>query len=217
MQMKRIAVGALAAAAMLAPVTAAAQNFEPKTAGDIMVRGRAIGILPDEGASISPGGGDIDIEDKVVPELDVTYFVTDHIAAELIAATARHDVSVDGNAALGDASLGDVRLLPPTLTAQYHFRPSERISPYVGAGVNYTAFFDESPGALDSVDYDNSFGAALQAGVDVAISGGWFVNADVKKLFLDTDVSGSVGGTAVDAGEVDVDPWIVGVGLGYRF
>jgi outer membrane protein len=148
----------------------------------------------------------------VVPEVDFTYFVTDNIALELIAGTTRHDVSHTPTG----IDLGKVSLLPPTLTLQYHFMPKERLSPYVGAGVNYTIFYNEDApgGAVTSIDYDNSFGWALQAGVDYAIADRWYVNLDVKKLFLSTDVS--INGGAINA-KVDLDPWLFGVGVGYRF
>ena len=146
-----------------------------------------------------------------MPEVDFTWFVTDNIALELIAATTRHDVS--HNIA---GSLGKVSLLPPTLTLQYHFMPKERLSPYIGAGINYTIFYNEDApgGAVTSIDYDDSFGWALQAGVDYAVSDNWYVNADIKKIFLSTDVS--INGGAITA-DVDLDPWIVGFGVGYKF
>ncbi|MFP3480474.1 OmpW family outer membrane protein, partial [Burkholderia sp. SIMBA_057] len=88
-------------------------------------------------------------------------------------------------------------LLPPTLTAQYHFFPKERVSPYVGAGINYTLFYREDAAnkangiglRITDTDYENRFGWALQAGVDVALTGNWSLNLDVKKIFLKTDVT----------------------------
>jgi outer membrane protein len=102
------------------------------------------------------------------------------------------------------------------LTLQYHFLPQERFSPYLGAGINYTVFFDEEEGAASSIDYEDSFGFALQAGIDYALSGNWSLNFDVKKVFLDTDVDTTVEGTDIEA-DVDIDPWIIGIGVGYRF
>ena len=110
--------------------------------------------------------------------------------------------------------LGSVWLLPPTLTVQYHFAPTARFSPYVGAGLNYTFFYNEKKGAVNSISYDDNIGYALQAGIDYAIAGAWSFNIDVKKLWLSTDVK--VNGGALKA-DVDINPWIFGVGLGYRF
>ena len=112
--------------------------------------------------------------------------------------------------------MGSVWLLPPTLTVQYHFAPTSRFSPYVGAGLNYTIFYNEKKGALRSISYDDNIGYALQAGIDYAIAGAWSLNVDVKKLWLNTDVKANLGGTALKA-DVDINPWIFGVGLGYRF
>lgn len=110
--------------------------------------------------------------------------------------------------------LGDVWVLPPTLTAQYHFNNSTSFVPYLGAGINYTFFYNADPGAAASIKYDNGFGYALQAGADYKLDEHWMLNVDVKKLFLNTDAS--VNGGAVTA-DVDLDPWILGMGVGYRF
>ena len=108
-------------------------------AGDVedplLIRLRGIIAVPDESADIEAIGGDVDVDSFVVPELDISYFFTEKIAAELILATTNHDaVAVD--TALGDVDIGDVWLLPPTVTLQYHFSPRGSIRPYVGAGVN---------------------------------------------------------------------------------
>ena len=183
--------------------------------GPWLIRGRAIWVAPDEDASITAIGGTADIDDAVMPELDISYFFTDNIAAELILAVSPHDVAAVGTA-LGNVDLGDVWLLPPTLLLQYHFTPHAQFRPYAGAGINYTIFFnaDAAGGAVTNVDYDNALGWALQAGVDYDLGGGWLLNADLKKLFLSTDISLNGGAIVAD---VDIDPWIFGVGFGYRF
>ncbi len=186
-----------------------------KEAGDLLVRARAIYVAPDESADISIGGKPA-IDNSVMPELDFSYFFTDNIAVELILAVTPHDVAAKGTA-LGDVDLGDVSLLPPTLTLQYHFMPKEKMSPYVGVGVNYTKFFDAdvpSGGIVTDIDYDSSFGLALQAGIDYAINDRWLINVDVKKIWINTDVSINAGAVTAD---VDIDPWIFGFGVGYRF
>lgn len=210
---RALAVAGLTATVM-APSLAAAQTFETKSAGDIMLRGRGIAIVPDV-SSDTTIGGDVDVDEAFTPELDVTYFATDNIGVELIAATANHDVKLE-NSAVGDVDLGDVWILPPTLTAQYHFLPKQRISPYVGAGVNWTLFYGADSGDANDIDYENDVGPALQAGVDIAISGPWSLNLDVKKLFLDTEAEVQTAAGTVDA-DVDIDPWIVGVGVAYKF
>lgn len=227
--MKRTILALLAASGtMLAtPAIATADEGNPW-----MVRGRVISVMPDESGDLSVAGaalsGDVDIADQIVPELDITYFFNEHIAAELILAVTPHDVkavnvTVPGALTNADVDLGDVWLLPPTLTLQYHFRPDANWKPYIGAGVNATMFFDEDPGSVaDGIEYDSSFGFALQAGVDYdldGVPGGWALNADVKKVWINTDVTVDFS-TALNAtveADVDIDPVIFGLGLGYKY
>lgn len=145
----------------------------------------------------------------VMPELDITYFFTNNFSAELILATTKHDVRA------GNVDLGSVWALPPTLTAQYHFDTPTPFRPYVGAGINYTWFYgaDEAAG-LNKVEYDGGVGYALQAGVDYMLDEHWMLNLDVKKVYVSTDVSVNNGAVTAD---VDLDPWVFGLGVGYRF
>ncbi|HEX6958550.1 MAG TPA: OmpW family outer membrane protein [Ferrovibrio sp.] len=211
-----------AAAALLLNFTLAAPDAaagEGKSAGDIMVRGRVIGVLPDEESSLTLNGAGIgdkaEVGNRWTGEIDGSYFITDNIALELIAATTKHTVKSNGTT-LGNFDLGSVGLLPPTLTAQYHFMPKSAFSPYLGAGVTYAIFYNEKPGAADSIHYDNAWGFALQAGIDYNISGNWYLNADVKKIFISTDVTAGAGANTAKA-DVDLDPWVVGFGVGYKF
>ncbi len=197
-----------------------------------MVRVRVLGVLPDESGDLSVAGtrlaGDVDIGDQYVPELDISYFFTDNIAAELILGVTPHDVSavnvtVPGALTDADIDLGDVWLLPPTLTLQYHFTNGSQFKPYVGAGINATLFFNEDAGPVaDGIDYDPSIGPALQVGFDYDLDGkegGWAFNADVKKLWINTDVTvdfTTALGAKVDA-DVDINPLVVGLGFGYKY
>lgn len=176
------------------------------------LRGRVIGVLPDGGGHTTIGGKP-DADDAVVPEFDISYFFTDHIAAELILATSPHDLSLKTGA--GNLDLGDTMILPPTLTLQYHFTPDKNFSPYLGAGVNYTLPYNEDNGRdTFALDADGSIGWALQAGADYWLSEHWGLNFDVKKVWVDVDASVNNGAIT---GEVDLDPWIVGAGVSYRF
>lgn len=199
-------------------ITSTTAITSAKEQGDILVRMRGIALTPNDSGSTDAIGGDADVDEAYVPELDFSYFFTDHIAAELILATAKHNVGVSGTALGRDVDLGDVWLLPPTLTIQYHFQPKSAFSPYIGAGLNYTFFYNEDSGndpAVASVSYENNIGYALQAGFDYEFSDRWVLNFDVKKLFLETDVK--VNGGAINARDVNIDPWIFGIGFGYRF
>ena len=204
--MKKLMLTTVAALAFAAPALA---DESPFKAGDVMVRARVIDVAPDVSSSLSIGGT-VNVNHNVVPELDGTYFFTPNISAELIAAVSQHHVNTSGGVDAGSAWL-----LPPTLTLQYHFTQYPTIAiPYVGAGVNYTHFFNESAGALNAVKYDDSFGGALQAGIDIPLKGNWYANVDVKKVYISTAATFSPSGVRAD---VDIDPWIVGAGIGYKF
>lgn len=181
--------------------------------GTWQFRLRGIAIVPDESASIDPIGGDAEIDEAIVPELDVSYLFTPNVSAELVLTTAKHDVTATGTS-LGDVDLGSIWLLPPTLLLQYRFAPEAAARPYVGAGVNLTLFLNEDlpPAVVTDIDYETALGFALQGGVDIPIGeNGWFVNLDVKKLFLSTDVEINDASILAD---VDIDPWVFGAGVG---
>ncbi len=199
--------GILCAAALLgASATATAQD------GPWQIRVRAIDVVPDESSTVSIGG-EVGADSAIMPELDITYFWSEHFATELILATTKHNMSVSGTS-LGDLSLGDVWVLPPTLTFQYHVNPGGQVRPYLGAGVNYTIFYGDDPGDVGSIKYEDGFGFALQAGIDFQVNDDWFFNVDAKRIWLNTDVEINGGGVTAD---VDLNPWVFGVGFGKRF
>lgn len=195
-------------------VTAYAQGSE-KSAGDWLVRGRIVAVTPDESSTIGVIGGEAAVDTAYMPELDIGYFFTDNIATELVLTTTNHDARAVGTA-LGDVDLGDVWLLPPTLMVQYHFAPKGAISPYIGAGLNLTLFYaaDEPGTTVTDIDYSNSVGPALQAGVDFRINDDWMFNMDVKKVWLDTNVDINNGAIMAD---VNINPWVFGIGFGTTF
>ncbi|SAH86938.1 outer membrane protein [Bordetella ansorpii] len=177
--------------------------------GDILVRLRALHVAPDVSTNNTLSALDAGVKQSTVPELDLTYMFTDHIGAELILGVTRNRVTSNAG------SLGKVSLLPPTLTLQYHFNPAGQFRPYVGAGINYTRFYDNSlsaGGQRVRIDRD-SFGPALQLGMDIGLDDDWFMNVDVKKLWIRTDAS--LAGASL--GTLKIDPWLVGVGIGRRF
>ena len=189
-----------------------------------MVRVRGIGVLPNECGGGDDGttviNGDTDLDDNLVPEIDFTYFITSNIGIELILATTRHQAEVS-DSTLGDVPLGEVSLLPPTLTLQYHPFPNDKYSPYFGAGVNYTITYDVNKGAgndsvtINNLDLSNEFGVTLQAGIDILIKDNWYFNFDVKKIWVETDINLNEGSVKVDG--ANIDPWIIGFGFGYLF
>lgn len=192
-------------------------GLQGKKAGDLLVRLRAVGVVPDENDSkVSVIGGKLDASNTLVPELDFSYFFTDYLAAELILATTPHSITAN-RTTLGTVDVGDVWLLPPTLTLQYHPFPKSRFSPYVGAGLNVTLFYadDAAGGTVRSLSFDDfSVGFAAQVGMDYQLDDKWSLNLDIKKVFIEADAS--LNGGAI-TGQVDLDPWLFGIGVGYKF
>jgi outer membrane protein len=178
-------------------------------AGDILVRLRAISIQPDVSAGGALGTLGVGVNNAIVPELDFTYMFTGQIGMELILATSRHQVTSN----IG--GLGGVGVLPPTQLLQYNFNHAGRVRPYVGAGLNYTYFYNDKLKAGDTpVSIKrSSFGPALQAGVDVQVAKNLFVNADLKKIWMRTSASAD----GADLGSLKIDPWVIGVGVGMKF
>ncbi|MFZ2284786.1 MAG: OmpW family outer membrane protein [Lutibacter sp.] len=171
---------------------------------------RVITIVPDVNDDLN--GANVDVSTTVVPELDFTYFFDENWAAELILATAKHDVDTDLGSGI---DLGHVWILPPTLSLQYHFTGGT-VKPYLGAGINYTFFYGIDEGDVVDMDYDDAVGFSVQAGLDYDLGSNWFLNLDIKKLLLTTDVKVDTGNGIIPV-EVDLNPWIFGVGVGLKF
>ena len=197
--MKKVSL--LVAAALLAPSAFAHQ------AGDVLVRGGAIMVSP------STDSGDVlDVQSDTQFGFTASYLLTDNWGVELLGATPfSHSVDLGGN------EVAKVKHLPPTLMAQYYFGNAQsKVRPYVGAGINYTFFFDEKGvNALDGakVDVESSWGLAAQAGLDMAVTENLFVNGSIWYMNIESDVT--VNGTFVD--KAKINPIGLMVGLGYRF
>ncbi|SCV01674.1 Porin, OmpW family [Cupriavidus necator] len=206
----RVTCSAIAACAMLgafATPAAAADDAQ----GNWMVRLR--GTYLDMANSSDPVGGvgpsdRITVNNKWIPEFDVTYFFTPNIAAELVLTVPqKQNVYLDGN------KVGTFKHLPPTLLVQYHFIPNGTFRPYIGAGLNFTRIWGADI-ANNSLQLDSwSVGPALQIGMDYKLTKNWFLNADIKKIWLSSDVKAG----DVRVSKVNLDPWLFSMGVGYRF
>jgi outer membrane protein len=221
-QKKAICLVTLVAAANAAPAVFAED-------GKWMVRGRALSMQVDNensSTALVPAVGVVQAEDKVFPEVDITYFFTKSIAAELILTyPQKHDVT------LGGSKIGDVKHLPPTLTLQYHFLPDATIRPYAGIGVNYTRFTHvdldagRAPqlGGTGGIPLDmerDSVGLAGQIGVDFRVTPNWFINLDAKYVDIDAEVKVKNNSPVLPGAKVtdmQLDPWLYSIGVGFRF
>ncbi len=225
--LKKISIAILSALALnsVAQAESSTSNTEPtaipakKSSEDYnkwKVRARLLWVKPNvssSGLSNMPNIELTGVSNALVPEIDINYFWTKHISTELILATTRNSLT-----ATGGTDLGEVWLLPPTITLLYHIIPDSLISPYLGAGINYTFFMQQSSGAAQSVDIDNAFGFALQAGLDFNIDEHWSLNADVKYIFLNTTGRVNLGGnTGTQTIDITLNPWLFGLGIGYSF
>lgn len=193
-------------AALIAGIIAAtAGQAMAYEAGDVVLRAGIANVNPD--VSDNTAVGVLDVEDNTQLGLTATYFLAPTLGVQVLAATPfKHDITAAG------ADLGSTKHLPPTVTLQWYPSISGNIHPYVGAGVNYTMFFeDDIPGA--DLELDDSVGLALEAGVDIDLGSNLVLNAAVWKIDINTDVS--LNGS--NLGELEIDPLAVMVGVGYKF
>jgi len=196
-------------------------------AGDVYVRLRGIVVAPNEkSGSVLPAfpGEKVRVNDSVVPEVDVTYMVADHWGLELIASTTRHSASGRTGTTGAIGKLASTWVLPPTLTLQYHPVKDGAIRPYVGAGVNYTLFYSEKASSgleaavgQTKVRMSDSVGWAAQAGVDIDINERMFLNLDVKYIDIDTTARLATTAAGTQRVRINLDPFVFGAGVGFRF
>ncbi|HEY0285821.1 MAG TPA: OmpW family outer membrane protein [Pseudomonas sp.] len=227
--MNKSLLGASLLALTLSPIVANAHQ-----AGDFIVRAGAATTAPNEdsgnikldGAKVSGTKATLDSDTQL--GLTFAYMLTDHIGLELLAATPfQHTVAVKGLGAGLDGKLADIKQLPPTLSLQYYpLETTSKFQPYVGAGLNYTWFYDENLSStrksegFNNLSLKNSWGWAAQAGMDYMLTDRIMVNASV--WYVDIDTKASIDGpSALGVGRtkvsVDVDPWVYMVGIGYKF
>ncbi len=195
---QRAALALAVAGGLALPMLAQAQ------ATPWMVRVHALNL---DSANKDSTGLDLTVNNKVFPEVDISYFFSPNIAAELVLTyPQKHTVKAGGT------EIGTLKHLPPTLSLQYHFTDLGAFKPYVGAGLNYTHFSSvDLPAGVDIKR--NSYGLAVGAGFDYEIQKNVYFNVDVKKVQIKTTVSAS----GADIGDFKVDPLLVGVGIGFRF
>lgn len=192
-------------------------NAQAASAGDWILRIGVSNVSPNDSSGDLSGapGGQVTVDGDTQPSVTVTYMLSDQVGIELLASLPfTHDISGAGNLS-GAGKVGETDQLPPTLSVQYYFSPQTSTRPYVGASLNYTTFFSESTtGALagTSLKLDDSFGLAVQAGVDVDINKDWFFNADVRYIKINTTAT-----TALGTADVDIDPWVFTLGIGTTF
>lgn len=199
--MKKLVAACLAAMVSMSPQAFA---YEP---GDIVLRIGAAQVNPTGDGLNVAGVGHLDVDDNTQLGLSTSYMLTKNVGVAVLAATPfKHDITLNG------AKIGDTKHLPPTVTLQYHFDTGSAFRPYVGAGINYTKFFSENS-SLGSLDLDESFGLAAEAGFDYALNDRWALNAAM--WYADIDSTATLNGGKL--GDVEIDPMVYMLGASYRF
>ncbi|MET3665496.1 OmpW family outer membrane protein [Caulobacter sp. 1776] len=206
-----VAFGALGASA------ANAQDFTSNAKGDLIVYARLTQVAPAKDAAILTAAGansglKAHVTNDIKPTLGFTYFLSDKVAVEAILGTTQHDIRAQGGST--DVLVHKTWVLPPVVTLQYHPLPKARVSPYVGAGLNYMLFYGDKNKNGFTVKVDDGVGYALQAGVNVKLKNSWLINADIKKVYFNTDAK--INGGALKA-KVDLDPLVTSIGLAHQF
>ncbi|MCC5087201.1 OmpW family protein [Xanthomonas campestris] len=197
---------ALAAASLSAPALA-------QSKGDWLLGVGAHQVAPkSDNGSLAGGTLDVDVGTDIRPTITAEYFIADNWGIEVLAALPfEHDINIRG---LG--RVGSTKHLPPVVSLQYHFNSQGKVSPFVGAGINYTRFFStETSGALagNDLDLDASWGLAAHAGLDVKISDRGALRVDLRWIDIDSDAS--LNGNRI--GTVNIDPLVYGVAYVHRF
>jgi len=214
--MNKTIISGLIAAALLS--TGFASSVSAHQAGDIIVRAGVAVLAPNESSPIVADIAEFGVDTNTQLGLNFGYMLTDNIGIELLAASPfSHDIS------LGElGKIAETKQLPPTLVAQYYFGSADsKLRPYIGAGVNFTNFFDNEftndlDGALTDLSLSNSWGVAAQVGLDYQINKNWLVNASVWYVQISTDVHFKLAGEAMKI-ETDINPWVYMVSVGYTF
>lgn len=206
--MKYATIAATVATAMTLSTAALAQS-----AGDFTV-GVGLGMVEpkSDNGSLANGTLDVEVGSNVQPTLTFEYFIMDNLGIEVLAATPfEHDIKINGA-----GKVGSTRHLPPTISLKYHFQNDSAITPFLGAGINYTRFFTEkTTGVLTGtqLNLSDSFGLALSAGLDYAISDKGALRTEVRWMDIDTDVR--VNGAKL--GTTKIDPVVVGISYVHNF
>jgi outer membrane protein len=205
----RILIPLAVAAALATPLAAHAEK------GDWLFRVGLSQVNP-EADNLRLPGAFVVVDSDISPTFNVSYFLTNHISTELLAAWPFvHGIDLKPDAG-GVTRIGNVEHLPPTLSLNWHFNPNGTFRPYIGAGLNYTIFSSEEtrgPLAGSKLELDESFGAAGQVGVDISTRGNWFINLNLRYIQIESDAKLD----GADLGKIEINPWVGGVHVGYKF
>lgn len=218
MKTKLMLAAAAAAFTLAGPVIAHADDSATFGKGTWLITGRVSDVFSDAKNAITSGGDPtglhVKVGSSVMPTLGITYFITDHISAEAILGVTQHSIKAEGPGV--SLPVYNTWVLPPVVTLQYRPLTHAPVSPYVGAGVNSMLFFSGGDKSGFHTHLSDAVGWAVQAGVDAPVGSNWTVNADVKKVFVETKARVDTG-DGVLRSNVHLDPWIISLGVGHKF
>lgn len=195
--------------AIIATTLALGMGQANAAAGDELLKFGLANVDPDSSSRGVVADDAVSVEDDTAAYITYSYMYTDNIGVEVLASTPfTHDITLAGVGKIAEAEH-----LPPTVSLQYHFQPGQSVRPYVGAGINWTVFLDEkATSTITSISLDDSVGLAVQVGVDIDINKEWYFNADLRKISIDTTATTNIGNI-----DVDIDPTVLSLGVGFRF
>ena len=221
MKKSHLFAAAAATFALAGPALAHADTAgpEPMGKGTLLVTLRATDVFSDANNSINVAGGGptglhVNIGNSIMPTLGITYFLTDYISAEVILGETQHTIRAQAPGT--DLKVANTWVLPPVVTLQY--RPlgkSSIFSPYVGVGINAMLFNNVTNYNGFHTHLSDAVGPAAQVGVDAAVTKRFTLNVDVKKIWVNTHAE--VSGDGNLESHVNLDPWVISAGVGYRF
>lgn len=187
--------------------------------GDFIARVGWAHLAPNDDADDFSGipGTTVSVDDSDTLGITFTYMLTGNLGLGVLGVWPFNvDIKGDEGALAGTGKVAKTKVLPPTVTLQYHFNSGSKLHPYVGAGINYTYFWDENTnGALNGtqLDLDDSWGLAAEAGMDYDIGNDTLISAQVWYVQISTEADSSLAGKA----DVDIDPWVFMLGIGKKF
>lgn len=199
------------------------------SSGDFAVRVAFTDITPLVASSHIDGiGGSVGVTSGFMPEVDLSYFITDNISVQAIATSTRHEITADNTILTpkfgSSIDLGSTYVLPPAVVAQYHFTPHDAIDAYVGVGIDLLWPYDTNPNGakiggvplVSKLTVSNTVGPVFNIGWNYNIQGPWFLNVDYKQVFnrMTATVNTALGTVKAN---LWLDPAVVSVGIVYRF
>lgn len=232
--MRNFTKAAAALTALAAATLAGTAHAEGNAEGKFQFKVLATAVLPDGGVKqvktdilglVPAAVGNTVANDNVTPTVAIEYFVTPNISVETIAGVTAHHVSASAGALKGTELISKVYIVPATLTAKYHIPLGHGIKPYIGAGPSlFLVVADEPSAALKSAlpavtrtKLTSELGVAVQGGVDIALGHGYGLALDAKKYWVGTDATVYAGSTKALVTRNKLNPWVLSVGVSYRF